>query len=548
MLSLLALIQRFSPAVLFVLLVVPVSLYAETWERSSERLGYTVSLEPRDGTVDLNAFEEWTLTIRREDGGAVDDARIVIGGGMPGHGHGLPSQPVVTGYLGSGQYRIEGLKFNMLGLWLVAFGIDTPDGRDRVVFELELEEWSEGERALMSSLYLAADTWPEPSPSNRYADDPRAAALGERLFFDDRMSADGSLSCASCHQPERFFTDGLERAQGVARAGRNTPTVIGAAFQTWFYWDGRRDSLWSQALVPFEAPDEMGSSRSEVVRHVYSDPGYREAYNAVFGAFPEELDETTIPADAGPLGTEDMRQRWASTNPAIRGAINEVYVNLGKAIEAYQRGLPLPRGRFDRFVEAMTAEKAGAGKILDRDERAGLELFLDADKTHCMRCHNGPWFTNGGFSNIGTGNFAGDTLDFGRVFGLRSALTDEFNCAGPYSDASPDECAHLRFMSQSAHIPLEGAFKVPGLRNVAGTAPYMHDGRFETLRQVVEYYRNPPETAGAHELVPLDMTDREARQLVAFLESLSIDAEYDEKSRVASSTTDRDQNRKTHTR
>lgn len=130
--------------------------------------------------------------------------------------------------------------------------------------------------------------------------------------------------------------------------------------------------------------------------------------------------------------------------------------------------------------------------------------------------------TNGSFHNIGTGNFAGERLDFGRVFGVRAVLLDEFNCLGPHSDAPPDSCLELRFLNTSAPVPLDGAFKVPPLRNVAATAPYMHDGSMPTLEAVMAHYNEPPRDAGApHELRPLGLSAIEVARLIAFLRSLS---------------------------
>ncbi|MEM7678023.1 MAG: hypothetical protein AAF449_18680, partial [Myxococcota bacterium] len=138
----------------------------------------------------------------------------------------------------------------------------------------------------------------------------------------------------------------------------------------------------------------------------------------------------------------------------------------------------------------------------------------------CLRCHNGPRLTNGGFHNIGTGTLQGEGLDFGRIFGIRSLLMDEFNCRGPYSDASPDACRGLRFLNQRDDVHLEGAFKVPSLRLVSRTAPYFHDGRFETLEAVVRFYNSPKMVADGVELEPLGLTDTEVAALVAFLEVL----------------------------
>ena len=491
------------------------------WRAQSERGSLQATLAPRDGPVAIGAFQPWILSLNTMMGSPLEQARIAVGGGMPGHGHGLPTQPVVTDYLGDGRYLVEGLKFSMAGQWIVALAVDSPQGQDRFAFNINLGVLSDKDLETLSSLLLTAADRPPPSTSNRVADNPNAAKLGEALFFDERLSADGSLSCGSCHRPDLFFTDGKPRAIGIRRAGRNTPTVIGAAYLPWLYWDGRRDSLWAQALVPFEAADEMGSSRVAVVRIVMSDPSYRRAYERVFGALPAETILENIPAHAGPLGDTETRRAWQKIDPDTAHAINVVYANLGKAIAAYQRRLPVPVSKFDRYVTARMAGDDVDG-LMTSEELAGLKLFLDADRTHCLRCHNGPWFTNGGFHNIGTGTFTGAELDFGRVFGVRSVLMDEFNCLGRYSDAPPDGCTQLRFLNRNSHVPLEGAFKVPSLRNLEATAPYMHDGRFADLEAVLEFYRSPPNQSqvGAHELPPLDIDDAEAAQILAFLRTL----------------------------
>lgn len=181
--------------------------------------------------------------------------------------------------------------------------------------------------------------------------------------------------------------------------------------------------------------------------------------------------------------------------------------------------------RFDRYVDRLVeGGEEAAVELLTPQEIAGARLFIDEKRTQCLQCHNGPMMTNGGFHNIGTGNFTGEHLDFGRVFGVRAVLMDEFNCLGSYSDADPDDCLELRFLNTSPHVPLEGAFKVPSLRNVASTAPYMHDGSLGTLEAVIAHYRDAPRRDGPpHELRPLDLSQTEAEQLLAFLRSLGPD-------------------------
>jgi cytochrome c peroxidase len=377
------------------------------------------------------------------------------------------------------------------------------------------EEWSDRDLRLLASLRLTHT--PPPSPSNRVADDPRAAELGRRIFFDRGFAANETASCATCHRPELHWSDG--RARSVAPAGRNAPSVVGSAFGSWFTWDGRRDSLWSQSLVPFEAADELAASRTGVVRRIASDARYRADYEAIFGPLPADLRTDDLPARAGPLGEAAARSAWQRIPQARRDQIDRVFSNVGKALEAYERTLLPHDSRFDRYVDAVRAGRTSAE--LDAREIAGLRLFIDPARTQCLQCHNGSQLTNGGFHNIGTGTFDGPALDFGRALGLQAVLIDVFNCTGPYSDAAPADCRELRFLSRDAHAPLEGAFKTPTLRDVAKTAPYFHDGRFATLRAVLDYYNTPPPPDGAHELRALALGDRELDDLERFLRALS---------------------------
>ena len=375
--------------------------------------------------------------------------------------------------------------------------------------------WSARDRQIVASLRLEAAGPVPPSPSNRFADSPQAAELGRKLFFDTRLSGSGKIACATCHQPPRHFADGRATAVGAGPGRRNTPTVIGAAYQRWFYWDGRRDSLWSQALIPFEAPDEMGSSRVQMIRIVLRTPAYRRLYEAVFGVPPVDAWLRRLPAHAGPFGAPATRDAWHRMAPAVRDRVNRIYANLGKAIAAYERTLTPAPSPFDRYADGLVA---GSEAALTPAQRRGLALFID-DRTRCLRCHNGPMLSNGGFHNIGTGNLQGEHLDFGRLFGLQAVTRDEFNCLGRYSDAAPDACTALRFINRGDHH-LQGAFKVPSLRAVSKTAPYFHDGRFATLREVVEFYNAPEARIDGIELDPIHLSATEVDDLVAFLEIL----------------------------
>ena len=394
----------------------------------------------------------------------------------------------------------------------------------------ESRQWSDEQLSVLRSLSLESLGPVPASASNSVADNPLAIAFGRELFYDVRLSRSGDMSCASCHDPSRYFTDGRVQSGGAQfDRGRNTPTIVGAAYQDWFYWDGRRDSLWAQSLIPFESPDEMGSSRVAVLLKVVEDATSASLYQQVFGRPLLMPDSVKALSDgAGPLAGEPARSNWYRLPASDRKRLNRQYANLGKALAAYMRTLQPTPSRFDRYVQALltaesTAEAPLASTLISEQERAGLELFIDDSRTQCLRCHNGGRFTNEGFHNVGSGQFSGEQIDLGRILGVQSVLADEFNCRGPYSDATLAQCTALRFMSRDPHEPLSGAFKTPSLRNVSATAPYFHDGRFATLRDVIEHYVSPPTTGpeSVHELTPLDLDDDQIDALVAFLDMLA---------------------------
>jgi cytochrome c peroxidase len=374
---------------------------------------------------------------------------------------------------------------------------------------------------------------PPEDPSNRVAEDPAAAALGHLLFFETRLSSNRQVACVTCHDPERFFTDGKLVSTGVGVTNRNAPTVVGAAYSPWMFWDGRRDSLWAQALAPLESSAEMNLTRVEVVQHVARDPAAAALYLEAFGRPPIAPGGMPLPERAGPYGDPEARDAWARMTPSGREAIDQAFSDVGKAIAAYQRLLVPGPGRFDRYVKSLTRAPGdnGPASELSSSELMGLRLFMDAGRTQCLRCHNGPLFTNQGFHRVGTESTAEGMPEFGRFLGLQAALVDPFNCLGAFSDAEPDACRELRFMRRD-HVDAEmGKFKTPTLRGLGKTAPYMHDGRHTTLAAVIDHYREPPpngpNSANGHELLPLALSPEESEALTAFLGTLDsgIDAE-----------------------
>ena len=354
---------------------------------------------------------------------------------------------------------------------------------------------------------------PPADPSNRWADDPRAAALGKRLFFDARLSANGQVSCATCHDPAREFQDGIPLGKGVGTAGRRTMPLAGTAHNPFFFWDGRRDSAWSQALGPLESAVEHGGTRAQYAHRVAA--SYRAEYEQVFGPLP---DLSRVPRSAGPVADPAARAAWDAMTAQDRDAATRVFVDIGKAIAAYERTITFAPTRFDLFVDAWARDGTLPKTILDENERAGLQLF--AGKANCTQCHNGPLLSNNGFHNTGVPAGKGLAPDRGRLPAVEAVKGDEFNCRSRWSDAAGDQCAELDFLAP-ASAAQERAFKVPSLRGVSKRAPYMHAGQFATLREVLQHYnRAEPAPAGRTELKPLHLTAAELDQLEAFLRAL----------------------------
>jgi cytochrome c peroxidase len=360
----------------------------------------------------------------------------------------------------------------------VAFAASLPDVR-----------WSEEEVHELGTLWLGSLEALPADLTNRVADDPRAAEFGRQLFFDTRLSSNGKVACATCHKPDQEFQDGTPLANGVGVTNRRTMPIAGTAYSPFFFWDGRKDSQWAQALGPLESPVEHGGNREQYAQVIAAN--YREEYEAIFGPMPS-------------LSNHDE--------------VTSVFVNMGKAIAAHERRIQYGPSRFDDYVDALQNTGRAPRNVLNDDEVAGLKLFTG--KANCTQCHNGPLFTNNEFHNTGVPAVRTLPADHGRITGSSGVLKDEFNCRSKWSDAR-DACKELEFMAVASHEQ-ERAFKVPSLRNVADRAPYMHAGQLASLADVLQHYNRAPAAPDGHtELKPLKLNARQLRQLEAFLRTLS---------------------------
>jgi len=399
--------------------------------------------------------------------------------------------------------------------------------------------------------------------SNRYADHPGAAALGQRLFHDASFSGalldldadggpdslgvrgdSGKVSCAGCHEAEHGFLDTRsvfkQISLGTGWTHRRTPSLLDVGQAKVIMWGGRHSTLQSQVFGPLESPLEMNSSRLFVAERIARE--YTAEYEAVFGTgslasltdtarFPP-LDPTTTgchltePVDHPRLEPPDAvyachgvpgdGAEYDSMAPADQDLVTRVVINMGKAIAAFERRLDCGPGRFDAWVH-------GDAAALTVEEQAGFDVFIG--KGRCVTCHRGPYFSDQQFHNVGladattrAGIFNGN--DRGAALDLVRAANDPLGVTGHYSDG--DDGRLLAHVSPGPEQ--EGAFRTPTLRCVSSRPSFMHSGLLRTLADVVAFFDRGGDPRGSYlgdsVLSPLGLTDQEKADLVSFLKTL----------------------------
>lgn len=373
---------------------------------------------------------------------------------------------------------------------------------------------------------------PPPDTTNMYADDPKAAELGQRFFFekgysgplfvgDDGMNGGfgavgdtGKISCASCHEGEWMID--LHSKPNNATLGadwlpRNSNTLVNAAYYApWIENDGISDSMWADALIdPEELSIAMNGSRLRVVHVIYDK--YKDEYNAVFDP---DLDPViaTLPPDGKPGMME-----YDSLPPDQQKMVTQVFVNFGKALQAYMRLLISQNSAFDRYV-------AGDKAALSPSAKNGLKLFVG--KANCVECHKTSHFSDDKFHVIGLVAEGPHVVpeEIGRANVLGRMMKNPFNSSGEWSDDK--NTGRLNDLpSSETEI---GKWRTKGLRSVAMTGPYMHTGQFDNLTDVVKFYNDggdPADFVGVKDkaIKELNLTDQEIADIVAFLESLTGD-------------------------
>ena len=339
--------------------------------------------------------------------------------------------------------------------------------------------------------------WPpplKPDPSNNASGNAAAVAFGRLLFFETRLSADGKMSCATCHQPDRAWSDGQSLGQpNVVKQDRNTQSLIDVRFNRWFGWGGQGDSLWSQSIRPIIAPEEMNASTGHVIGLLADDQHLSLHYVNVFGV------------------------------PAKRHEPEQALANVGKALAAFQETLVSPRTSFDEFRDALAVKNWKAAAEYPLVAQRGAKIF--AGRGRCNVCHVGPRFTSGEFHDAGVPYFiAPGRVDPGRFNGITAVKRNPWNLSSRHNDDQEKTGAWATKQVTRLHRNF-GEFRIPTLRNLTATAPYMHNGSLPTLERVVRHYSEINierlHADGERILRPLNLSNQELADMVAFLRTLS---------------------------
>lgn len=349
-------------------------------------------------------------------------------------------------------------------------------------------------------------------PSNDWQKDPDAAQLGERLFFDTGMSANGTVACASCHFTEGSYVANESIPAEESRNFRSVPQITGAAYNRFFFWDGRVDSLWAQALKPIENPDEHQFTRLKAVTYVVQ-------------AYPAQLEIIAAKSEKYHQHLKSV-QHWLATNQhseAPDESINFIFALIGKSLAAFETVLPIKPALWDDVANAKIT-----GRRLNAEQEQiwqGFKVFNG--KARCSSCHDGPLFTDYSFHNTAMPSKPVLGIEAGRYAVLPAIKENEFGCYSPYSDAGSDECLHLKYINRSVESNF-GAFKTPTLRGVSTKARLGHSGQFPSMEEMIDHYDQAPK--GVHgrmfnmdslsELQPIGLTTLEKEALLAFLRAL----------------------------
>ncbi len=373
----------------------------------------------------------------------------------------------------------------LVGLWMLLLPLGVYSDNDAVLLTPQERE-----------TILSFGSWPltpQADPSNKYSGNPKAITFGKTLFFDQSLSKNKEFSCATCHNPNDYFTDGLtvaKHAKGSPPLFRNTPRIFNLANNRWFGWGGESDSLWAHSIRPLLSEQEMASTPEDIQQSINNNEYYRKTYQTL------------------------------TNTPPKKHSSEQVLVNVSKMLAAFQETLVSSPSSFDYFRNALEKNNTQKIKEYSASAQRGLKLFIGHGR--CNVCHFGAKFSNGEFADVAIPFFIDGGVDAGRYNGIQTLKNSPYNQLGKFNDNSEDSnlwAQYVRLQHKNW-----GEFKVPSLRGIKHTAPYMHNGSINTLEDVVNHYDKINEERlhadGEKILRPLNVTQQQREDLLVFLESL----------------------------
>lgn len=366
-----------------------------------------------------------------------------------------------------------------------------------IASEMEHEQWLEANKSKIQSIF--AENALDIRLNDYSTQSINSTNVGRKIFFDKRISKNGDKSCASCHQPNRLWTDGLQKPiNGMF----NTPTLIGANRLKWLFWDGRVIGLANQAIHPMKNINELGIDSRKLLYLMANEQEYNTAYRRQFGKLP---DIECI------SNNEDL----------CENQLKVFQKNTGKLVASFVASIPIPHTKFDTFL--MDLQKGAKQSTFTTQNISGLRLFVE--KGNCAACHNGNNLTDGQFHNVLVSETIGPGVFMpGRYLGLQTAKSSsdtEYLGLDAFETFARAEISRARFDSS-----LYGAFKTPTLRGLSCTSPYMHNGKFSTLKDVLKHYSSfedviSPEHHDDPLTKPRNFNEFEIKDLLSFLLTLS---------------------------
>lgn len=359
--------------------------------------------------------------------------------------------------------------------------------------------WTPMEISLLKNMHISKAL--RLKPSHPFLHDPKLAQVGQTIFFDTSLSHNGTMSCASCHNPRSFWTGGNFAEFSRKSNDKDPPSLMFSPYFRFLNWDGSADSLYMQSMNPFTNPKEHGLSEADLIKKLKANSTYHEAWKS----FQKKACYVT-------KKEKKTNQKWCALSPIPF---------VGMALESFLWDMEMKPGPFDQFIESLSLSTEKQTPLsLSQTAQQGLKLFLG--KGNCVSCHYGPLLSDGEFHSVGAPNQTEEPDERGRVWGVHKLLNSPNHCLGrPSYPFLVNGCKHLLFLPIN-RVDQVGAYRTPSLRNVSQTAPYFHSGAIPNLEGVIRHYSFAVSLSmGDLEIVPLNLSEKESFSLQEFLKMLN---------------------------